>query len=158
MKSVPAPGSVVDVLSNDVIEQANGDLDLDVSPQLTCNYCARDATLWSTWLPHGIPSFNCELLRDLEQASQLIEAKFSNAPVSQRLDYIVLRSAVEGAFNVGGDLGYFQRLIIAQDRARLSEYARAAINVVYRNYMAHNLSGVTTVALLEGDALGGGLE
>src|SRR6185369_2229992 len=46
----------------------------------------------------------------------------------------------------------------SQNRARLTEYARAAINVQYRNYVAHNLPGVTTIALLEGDALGGGLE
>ena len=30
--------------------------------------------------------------------------------------------------------------------------------MVYRNYTAHNLKDVTTVALLEGDALGGGFE
>ena len=41
---------------------------------------------------------------------------------------------------------------------RLTEYARAAVNVVYRNYVAHDLRGVTTIALLEGDALGGGFE
>jgi DSF synthase len=65
---------------------------------------------------------------------------------------------VPQVFNVGGDLGYFQRLISAKDRVGLAEYARAAIDVQYRNYTAHNLHGVTTIALLEGDALGGGFE
>jgi DSF synthase len=40
----------------------------------------------------------------------------------------------------------------------LTEYARSAIDVVYRNYASHNLRGVTTIALLQGDALGGGFE
>jgi DSF synthase len=127
------------------------------SDQLTCRYAASDATLWSHWIPHGIPSFNLDLLRDLEKASRLIERRFSNAE-DLPLDYIVIRSGVPGAFNVGGDLGYFQRLITRQDRAGLAEYANTAIGVIYRNYIAHNLNGATTIALLEGDALGGGFE
>jgi DSF synthase len=127
------------------------------SDQLTCRYAASDATLWSHWIPHGIPSFNLDLLRDLEKASRLIERRFSNAE-DLPLEYIVIRSGVPGAFNVGGDLGYFQRLITRQDRAGLAEYANTAIGVIYRNYIAHNLNGATTIALLEGDALGGGFE
>jgi DSF synthase len=88
----------------------------------------------------------------------MIEGHFTESAENRPLRYIALRSSAPGAFNLGGDLGYFQRLIGAQNRARLTEYARAAIDVQYRNYTAHNLSGVTTVALLEGDALGGGLE
>lgn len=158
MKTVPSLGSIAGLVKNEMIEHASGDIDFDISSQLTCAYHAYHRVLWSTWMPLGIPSFNLDLLRDLERASELIEARFADQQDARRLDYIVLRSAVEGAFNVGGDLGYFQRLIAAQDRVRLAEYARAAINVVYRNYTSHNLSGVTSIALLEGDALGGGLE
>lgn len=129
-----------------------------ISDQFRCEYDQAARVLWSKWLPRGIPSFNSELLHDLEKASQVIEGHFAGASDIRPLDYIVLRSGVRGAFNVGGDLGYFQRLIVSQDRARLTEYARAAINVVYRNYTSHNLNGVTTIALLEGDALGGGFE
>jgi DSF synthase len=142
----------------EVIEFSNGAADFMISPQLTCHYDQNDAVLWSRWAPRGVPSFNIELLHELERASQMIEGHFSNKQQVHPLRYVVLRSSVPAAFSVGGDLGYFQRMIVAQDRARLTEYARAAISVQYRNYTAHNLSGVTTVALLEGDALGGGLE
>jgi DSF synthase len=98
------------------------------------------------------------LLHAMERGSQLVEGYFSGFEAERPLTHIVVRSKVPNVFNVGGDLGYFQRLISTQDRARLTEYARAAINVGYRNYVAHNLRGVTTVALLEGDALGGGFE
>ncbi|MCC7325393.1 MAG: enoyl-CoA hydratase/isomerase family protein [Burkholderiales bacterium] len=142
---------------SEIIEHSDGGAEFVVSPQLTCHYEKHDATLWSRWAQRGIPSFNPELLHDLERASQLIEGYFcGNA--NRSLDYLVLRSGVPGAFSVGGDLGYFQRLICDGDRARLTEYARASVNVVYRNYTAHGLRGVTTIALLEGDALGGGLE
>src|SRR4029434_8862791 len=144
--------------ASEIIEHADGSAEFVISPQLTCHYEKREGTLWSHWAPRGSPSFNSELLHDLERASQMIEGHFSGAENDRPLNYLVLRSGVPGAFNVGGDLGYFQRLIATGDRARLTEYARAAVNVVYRNYVAHELRGVTTIALLEGDALGGGLE
>jgi DSF synthase len=144
--------------NNSIIEHADGSGEFVVSPQFSCHYDAADAVLWSRWAPRGIPSFNIDLLHDLERGSQMIEGHFSGNEDIHPLNYIVLRSGAPGAFNLGGDLGYFQRLILSQNRARLTEYARAAINVLYRNYTAHNLAGVTTVALLEGDALGGGLE
>jgi DSF synthase len=143
---------------SDVIEYPDGSAQFVVSPQFSCHYDRATATVWSRWSPRGIPSFNVELLHDLERGSQMIEGYFAGNAKERPLKYMVLRSGARGAFSVGGDLGYFQRLIASQDRARLTEYARAAIDVQYRNYGAHNISGVTTVALLEGDALGGGLE
>jgi len=143
---------------NAVIEHADCSADFVVSPQVSCHYEFGEAALWSSWSPRGIPSFNIDLLHDLERASELIEGYFSGSEHRRPLNYVILRSCAKGAFNLGGDLGYFQRLIGSQNRARLTEYARAAINAQYRNYRAHNLSGVTTIALLEGDALGGGLE
>ena len=158
MNAIVSPVTLATRSSPEIIEHADGAADFVVSEQCTCHYDADDAMLWSVWAPRGIPSFNAELLHDLERASQMIEGHFSSDHNVLPLDYMVLRSGARGAFNVGGDLGYFQRLIGAQDRARLTEYARAAINVIYRNYTAHNLRNVTTVALLEGDALGGGFE
>ena len=108
----------------------------------------QNAVLWSKWAPRNIPCFNIELLRDLERGSQSIESYFSAAPSERPLRHVVLRSAIGNVFNVGGDLGYFQRLIAAQDRVGLHEYARIAIDVVYRNYTSHNLHGITTIALL----------
>jgi DSF synthase len=143
---------------SEIIEHADGSADFVISPQLSAHYDHGHALLWTRWAPRGIPSFNPELLRELERTSQMIEGHFRGAQDKRPLNYVVLRSAVAGAFSTGGDLGYFQRLIATQDRAHLTEYARAAIDVVYRNYTAHNLRGVTTVALLEGDALGGGFE
>jgi len=144
--------------SDGIIDYPDNCADFAISAQIACHYEAPDRTLWTRWAPRGIPCFNVELLHDMERGSQLIEGFFAGSSDARPLEHIVLRSAARGAFNVGGDLGYVPRLIVAPDRARLTEYARAAINVQYRNYTAHGLPGVTTVALLEGDALGGGLE
>ncbi len=140
-----------------VIHHEDGAADFVISPELACHYDRGEATLWSRWMPRGVPSFNLERLHDLEHASQVIEGYF-RAEAELPLDYVVLRSAVRNVFSVGGDLGYFHALIGASDRVRLAEYARCAVNAIYRNYVGHGLDGVTTVALLEGDALGGGFE
>jgi len=151
-KSIPA------VSGDHIVEGPDGSTVFVVSDQFECRYDKAALALWSEWKPYGIPSFNSALLHDLERGSQLIEGYFSGHQETRPLDYIVLRSGIRRVFSLGGDLGYFQRLIVNRDRARLTEYARAAINVVYRNHLSHNLNGVTTIALLEGDALGGGFE
>jgi DSF synthase len=159
MTSLVVPKPVLAASAPDGITRyPDGAVDLEVSPELKCHYDPEDAILWTTSTPQGIPCFSSDLLHAMERGSQLVEGYFSGAENTRPLRYIVVRSGVPKVFSTGGDLGYFLRLIAAQDRARLTEYARAAINVAYRNYTAHNLQGVTTVALLEGDALGGGFE
>lgn len=141
-----------------VTHLADGSASFEISPELACHYDRSSAVLWSTVSPRGIPCFSLGLLRAMEHASEVIEGYFSDAAAPHPLKHLVIRSGVPRVFNLGGDLAYFQRLIAAQDRPRLTEYARIAVNVTYRNYSAHNLDGATTIALLEGDALGGGLE
>ena len=62
-----------------------------------------------------------------------------------------------GVFNLGGDLDLFKQLIEARDRAGLLRYGRACIDVLYRNYIGHDLP-VTTISLVQGECLGGGFE
>src|SRR6476620_1410154 len=83
---------------SEIIEHADGSADFVVSPQFTCHYDRKDATLWSRWVPRGIPSFNPELLHDLYRASQMIEGHFVGS-ANRPLRYLVLRSGVAGAFN-----------------------------------------------------------
>ena len=130
----------------------------EISEQFACYYDPSLRTLWSGWRPRGVPCFTLELLRDMERASRTIECEFAGRTGSEVLKHIVIRSLRKNVFSVGGDLGYFAKLIHARDRARLTEYAKAAIDVQYRNFIGHDLPGVTTIALLEGDALGGGFE
>jgi DSF synthase len=141
-----------------IVRRDSGAVDFAISPELSCHYDPAAAVLWTRSAPRGIPCFSNELLHAMERGSQVVEGYFTGAEATRPLRYIVLQSGVPSVFNVGGDLGYFLQLIATQDRARLTEYARTAISVSYRNHTAHNLRGVTTVALLEGDALGGGFE
>ena len=58
---------------------------------------------------------------------------------------------------MGGDLATFTRLIRARDERALRAYAYRAVDVVYDNYRACGLP-VITIALIQGDAIGGGFE
>jgi DSF synthase len=71
--------------------------------------------------------------------------------------YVVLASSDPTTFNLGGDLSLFVELIEKQDRATLMKYARACIDGAY-GFHTHLEQPVTSIALIEGNAQGGGFE
>jgi DSF synthase len=72
-------------------------------------------------------------------------------------DYFVFASRIPGTFSLGGDLAMFADKIRSADRETLTHYAHSCIDVVHNNHVAFDLP-VVTMALVQGDALGGGLE
>ena len=73
-----------------------------------------------------------------------------------RLAHLVVASDAN-VFNLGGDLDLFCRLIRAGNREHLLAYARQCVEGVYA-FHAHLNRNVHTIALVQGDALGGGFE
>jgi DSF synthase len=71
--------------------------------------------------------------------------------------YLVCGSAIPGIFNLGGDLGLFRSLIAAGDAEALRRYGHAAVEVAHGTHTGLNLP-LITIALVQGDALGGGFE
>ena len=113
---------------------------------------------WCRLKPEGRPCFSPQLLRDVSAMHSSIEARFRSAdPRNQPFRYFVCGSAVPGIFNLGGDLGLFRTLIGAGDLDGLRRYGHAAVEAIHRNHTALNLPMVT-IALVQGDALGGGFE
>jgi DSF synthase len=80
-----------------------------------------------------------------------------NSSYPHEVRHIVLASKVPGVFNLGGDLSLFIELIREQDRAGLMNYATSCVKTLYLHY-THLGRDVTTIALVQGDALGGGME
>lgn len=73
-----------------------------------------------------------------------------------RLRHVVVASDAD-AFNLGGDLALFAQLIRAGDREHLLAYARKCVDGVH--HIHTGLGGdVRMIALVQGDALGGGFE
>ncbi len=138
---------------------ANG-VDLSFSPQLRAYFDKDTHALWSRWAPEPRPCFNPALLADIRAYYDFLAATGGNIDCygeEHPIEYVVLASAAQGVFNLGGDLGLFKQLIDTRDRQGLLRYGRACIDVLYRNYTGHNLP-LTTISLVQGECLGGGFE
>ena len=68
-----------------------------------------------------------------------------------------MASKTPGIFSYGGDLRHFAEKIQAGDHDALRRYGHAAVRAVHRNTVAFDLP-LVTIALVQGDALGGGFE
>ena len=105
------------------------------------------------------PCFSVQLLKELRQ-HQLRIGDAMRRPVrgsdQPPFRHLVLASKAD-VFNLGGDLDLFCRLIRSQDRVSLMAYARQCVDVAYGLYN-HLNDDVHTIALVQGDALGGGFE
>ena len=124
--------------------------------QLKTHYDSKHKISWSLMNSNPRPCFTPTLLAELnnyvgEVKQEMVESN------GQKYDYLVLASDVEGVFNLGGDLGMFSSAIKKGDREGLLAYATACIDVLYQN-IVHMESDLTTISLVQGDALGGGFE
>ncbi|NJO54991.1 MAG: crotonase/enoyl-CoA hydratase family protein [Rhodospirillales bacterium] len=115
--------------------------------------------IWQYMRPRARPSFTHGLLRDLNAVADGIEGAFSRSTSDEEppARFVVSASRVPGIFNLGGDLSLFLRLIETRDRDGLRRYAHSCARGQYRLHSSYD-SPVTLVALVQGDALGGGFE
>jgi DSF synthase len=112
------------------------------------------------WAPEPRPCFNPALLADIRAFQEYLAGTGGTIDCygeEHPIEYVVLGSGVPGVFNLGGDLDLFKQLIDARDRQGLLRYGRACIDVLYRQYIGHELP-LTTVSLVQGECLGGGFE
>jgi len=102
--------------------------------------------------------FNPKLLSELRQYLDLIVASHASpSDEGSTVRYGVLASKTKGVFNLGGDLALFRTLIEHGNRDGLLAYGEACISNLYPWHVNCELP-LTTMALVQGDALGGGFE
>jgi DSF synthase len=115
---------------------------------------------WARLKYTGRPCMTKALLEEVEEAQRMISGRARSSyeqGVESRLMYQVLCSDVPGVFNLGGDLAHFIDLIRAGDRMALFDYAKSCVDVLYKSATSYDLP-FTTIALVQGEALGGGFE
>jgi DSF synthase len=104
------------------------------------------------------PCFQPSLLRELGDMQRSLTRLFiGHDRALPPVRYFVVGSHAPGIFNLGGDLTLFAALIRRGEREDLRQYARACIDVVHNNAVAYGLP-IVTIAMVQGDALGGGFE
>ena len=103
------------------------------------------------------PCFSERLLHDIRRSQKSICDRVAADPDPRAgVHHLVLASDAD-VFNLGGDLALFSKLIRAGERGRLLDYARLCVEVAYSFSRLHE-DRVHSVAVVQGDALGGGFE
>lgn len=106
------------------------------------------------------PCMSSGLIDDLRQVQMLVSSIAKNEYATDdpdRLRYQILSSSQPDVFSLGGDLELFIRLIREGDRVQLADYAKQCIDVLYASITGYGLP-FTTIALIQGETLGGGFE
>lgn len=118
----------------------------------------QHGALWCILDPKARPCFTFEVLAELRSFQGMVENLGENGGVeARRVRYVILASRTRGVFNYGGDLALFSRCVTEKDPETLRKYATACIDVLYPHAVGFHLP-VTTISLVQGDALGGGFE
>ncbi len=125
------------------------ELDIRYNPEQRAVWCY----LWPTSRPCCTPELLAEVQHLLHSIGQHVRHESENAK-HDGLRYLIIASRVPGVFNLGGDLALFLKLIRSGDREGLYRYAKSSIDIAYTSFHLP----ITTIALVQGDALGGGFE
>lgn len=127
--------------------------------EITVRYDPKTLTIWYYFNPDLRPCFSLTMLKEIRELFQCVTNYFNSINHSSEplIRYLVLTSQVPGIFNLGGDLALFAKLIRQRNHQRLFEYAKLCVELCYLNAVNLHLP-VTTMALVEGTALGGGFE
>lgn len=126
--------------------------------QLDVAWNQDEGTVWCYMAPKPRPCFTPNLLAEIRRLPELLRSLgIGDSTFSRKPGFLVYGSKVPGTFNLGGDLKLFRRLIDSRDRQQLTRYAKACIDVSYQVSTGFGLP-LTTISLIQGTALGGGME
>jgi DSF synthase len=132
-----------------------------VGSQYETEFEPATGTLWGYFNPRGTACFSLSLLKHIRAHDAALAANDGCVElngVKTKANYYVLGSRTPKIFNLGGDLALFVLLIKARDRDALAHYARLCIDNLYPRIRNFFSPGLTTISLVQGDALGGGFE
>ena len=122
-----------------------------------------DASLRTCWAQSLLGQSNGRATSSLLSDHREMQATMRELHASQqahgqdRMQYFVFGSRLPGIYNLGGDIVFFADRIRAGDHAAMHAYAHLCIDVIHGNYTAFQMP-IVTIALVQGDALGGGFE
>ncbi len=128
--------------------------------QMRTRFDAEPGILWTLLDHDAVPCVTPELLSELQQHHEAIENCGGRLWINEQqfnIHYSVMASLTPGVFNLGGQLSLFRQLIRAKNRDALMHYGVECVKVLFPR-INHFYLPLTTIALVQGDALGGGLE
>ncbi len=129
---------------------------------VTTDFEPHARTLWITMASQRSrpQNFSRPLLRTLQELLVQLdrnEGIWHDERGSHAVEYAVLRSGHPEYFSVGGDLAHFQECIGRRDADGLRDYSTQCLEMMY-TFATRVPCKTTTIALVQGRALGGGFE
>lgn len=122
--------------------------------ELDLDYDRTRRALWFYMKGEPVPCFTVTLLKEI---NKLFDSIRKSNTTQRQVDYLVAASGQLGMYNLGGDLKLFRHCVATRDQDTLRAYAYSCLDLGYACTTMLE-QDVTTIALLEGNALGGGLE
>jgi DSF synthase len=125
------------------------------------SYEAREKTIWAAMNPVGIPCFTPACLEDISATDQWLMRTPGSVVINGELfsyDHYVGLSSNESFYSLGGSLSTLLSLIRAKNYRGLFQYASACLDCLQARLLHFNSDYLTTISLIRGYCLGGGLE
>lgn len=149
--------------ANDMLVQASSTLEPDIFDkrfnEIELRFDRSDEIFWCYMNQKSRPSYTYELGEEIQQVQDWIHSTYAmgGSKSADPLRYFVAASHTPGIYNLGGDLKHFADCIRRRDLGALKKYARTCVHMQYENSTAFG-APIITMALVQGDALGGGFE
>lgn len=122
---------------------------------------ARELNTLFAWMtPTGRACFTSSMVHEIHAFESLLETHqghIFDGGTHSSVDYVVFGSRTPGVYNLGGDLEMFINAILCRDRKTIEYYSRLCLDCAYRRHTGFG-AGITSIALVQGKALGGGFE
>lgn len=127
-------------------------------PTLDVEFDSKSRSFWMFYKPDTPPCYTLQTINDIVDVRESLRSLFRDVgPQNFPVRYFIMASKRDGIFNLGGDLATFAESLRKSDRAAFRRYGHAAIDGLYGLLQGFDLP-IVTLALIQGDALGGGLE
>ncbi|MEO9635162.1 MAG: crotonase/enoyl-CoA hydratase family protein [Parasphingorhabdus sp.] len=148
---------------NDMLVQASPDSEANIFEkqfkEIELRFDRSDEIFWCYMNQKSRPSYTYDLGDEIQQVQDWIHSNYAmgGSKDSDPLRYFVCGSRTPGIYNLGGDLKHFADCIRRRDLGALKKYARTCVHMQYENSTGFG-APIITMALVQGDALGGGFE
>lgn len=127
--------------------------------EISLRHDHQDRIFWCFMNQTGRPSYTYSLGAEIQQVQDWIGNNYA-MPANggpDDLRYFVCGSKTPGVYNLGGDLRHFAECIRTRDLSAMRAYAETCVRMQYANSNGFG-APIITMALVQGDALGGGFE
>ena len=127
--------------------------------QFTTRYDSETSSIWCWLRPEPRPCLNVALVDEMMLLQQQLTSTYKSQESNTiwPFQHLILASQLPGVYSLGGDLHLFKQCIENKDEETLRDYAYKCVFLAHSNIDNLDLP-ITTVSLVQGQALGGGFE